>query len=174
MSFRLPAGELVLIEGDNGAGKTTLARSLLGLHRHYRGSIERHLGLEDVAYLPQLGNVQFFLPLTLRDVIELKGPRRAEDIVAVGLLREEILNRPWNSASGDERQRALLTRVFLSGARLLILDEPFNHLDQETRGRVTEALASRLAAGTAILMISHQPALGGLDPTHRLFLKGKT
>jgi ABC-type Mn2+/Zn2+ transport system ATPase subunit len=172
VSFALHAGELVLIEGDNGAGKTTLARCLLGLHRRHRGRIRRHLPAREIAYLPQLGNVQFFLPLTLGDVIALKIPScTADEITSVGLLDRASLERPWMTASGGERQRTLLTRLLLSDARLLILDEPFNHVDPATRDGISRALAARLKQGTAILMISHLPGLGELLPQQRLYLE---
>lgn len=170
LNFDVRTGELVTIAGDNGAGKTTLARSVLGLHRRYKGKVSLNLKIEEIAYLPQLGNVQFFLPLTLHDVIELKGNRATEEVVGIGLLDEHVLNRPWNSASGGERQRAMLTRIFLSNAKLLVLDEPYNHLDRVTRQKVEDILRERLRQGAAVLMISHSSS-GELRATREIFLK---
>jgi ATPase subunit of ABC transporter with duplicated ATPase domains len=85
------------------------------------------------------------------------------------LLGREILSRPWNSASGGERQRALLTRIFLSGAKVLVLDEPFNHLDQATRRTVEQRLGAVLGQGTAVLMISH--AGGEMSATREIYLR---
>jgi ABC-type Mn2+/Zn2+ transport system ATPase subunit len=172
ISFELRAGELILVTGDNGSGKTTLARALIGLHAHYRGEVRRHLRLDEIAYLPQLGNVQFFLPLTLRDVIQLKIVG-AEDktILDIGLLQPDTLDRPWNSASGGERQKTLLTRLFLGGAKLLILDEPYNHLDQRARRQVEQRLERSLASGNSVLLISHTS--GELRPTRHLHLERK-
>ncbi|MEV4006648.1 ABC transporter ATP-binding protein, partial [Actinomadura sp. NPDC049753] len=58
--------------------------------------------------------------------------------------------------SGGQRQRIALARAFLSGARLLILDEPTAHLDPATaRGLLTDVLCD--TSGTGILLITHTP-----------------
>lgn len=171
LSLQLRPGEVLAIQGPNGAGKTTLLRTLLGLHRHHRGQVHTSLRAEEIAYLPQLGNVRFFLPLTLHDVITMNGSYSIERITAVGLLEPAILDRPWNGASGGERQRALLTRLFLAGAKLLVLDEPYNHLDAKTRAPLRDRLEREVARGAALIVISHVPL--DLPGTRTLRLGGE-
>jgi ABC-type Mn2+/Zn2+ transport system ATPase subunit len=65
------------------------------------------------------------------------------------------LNAAWNSASGGERQKALLSRTLLSHGKLFILDEPFNHLDQAGRENVQQIVLTLLEKNCAIVVVSH-------------------
>jgi len=170
INFGLNAGDLLLLEGENGSGKTTLIKSILGLYHFYSGQIERKFTPDDVAYLPQLGNIQFFLPLTLHNVVNLKALFDQATIEGIGLLSPSLFDRPWNSASGGERQKALLTRAFLSEAKLLVLDEPFNHIDKAARKLVIELIAKARLKGQTILLISHEHALAEFSQAKRLIL----
>ncbi len=156
INFHVESGDLLLIEGENGSGKTTLIKTILGLHKFFAGQMVRNLSVADIAYLPQLGNIQFFLPLTLLDVINLKAVGTEADIQGVGLLNVGFFQRSWNSASGGEKQKALLTRAFLSQAKLLVLDEPFNHIDKAARKIVIALISKARANGQAIILISHE------------------
>jgi ABC-type Mn2+/Zn2+ transport system ATPase subunit len=155
LTFKISAGEMLLIEGPNGAGKSTLLKTVLGLHRHYRGQVNSTLAGHEIAYLPQLGNVQFFLPLNLGDVVRLEGGRTDEDIEKLKLLDRQQMTAAWNSASGGERQKALLSRTLLSPAKLFILDEPFNHLDQAGRESVQQSVLALLERKCAVVVVSH-------------------
>lgn len=159
LNLKVSAGELVIIEGENGSGKTTLIKVILGLYPHFRGQIEKNFSHS--AYLPQLGNVQFFLPLTLFDVIRMKSPKLDPvSILNLDLLRDTAsLRRPWNTASGGERQKTMLSSVLLRQSELLVLDEPFNHLDRQARKRVVELIHDAQSAGAGILLISHERVL---------------
>jgi zinc/manganese transport system ATP-binding protein len=156
VSFELKTGQILLIEGSNGSGKTTLVKVILGSHPYYQGHIRNDF--PDATYLPQLGNVQFFLPLTVLDIIQLQAPdATSESVFNLGLLTDRhSLSRPWNTASGGERQKALLTRAFLNSAHMRILDEPFNHLDQAARRRLVELIKKENSSGCAVLLISHE------------------
>jgi heme exporter protein A len=59
--------------------------------------------------------------------------------------------------STGQRKRAVLARVIGSGARLWLLDEPANGLDDEGQGRLEAAIAAHRVAGGAVLAASHQP-----------------
>ncbi len=156
VTFDLSPGELVVIDGDNGSGKTTLAKAILGFYPHFKGRIERFY--TKASYLPQLGNVQFFLPLTILDVIHLTVPQAdPATIFNIGLLQnQESLSRSWNTASGGEKQKALLTRIFLQESEMLLLDEPFNHLDHRARKRVIDLINQTFLAKGAVILITHE------------------
>lgn len=158
--FRLLAGDFLHIHGENGSGKSTAVKAFLGRYSHFTGEISRFFQPEKVAFLPQMGNTSHLLPLSLGDVVGLACDVTADSIAKVGLLKPDELRRPWNTSSGGERQKALLTQVFGSGAELIILDEPFNHLDTAARAAVTGLIAAARRAGTAIIAVSHDtPAL---------------
>lgn len=149
-------GGLLLVTGPNGAGKTSFLRCALGLSSRYEGKVIRGFGAHEAHYLPQLGNVRFLAPLTLREAIALKVSADDDAILDVGLLPRALFERPWNDASGGERQRALLTAAFLSDARILALDEPFNHLDDGACEAVLRQAGRARAAGAAIVVVSHE------------------
>jgi ABC-type Mn2+/Zn2+ transport system ATPase subunit len=155
LTFNISPGEMLLIEGPNGAGKSTLLKAMLGLHRHYRGQVSSSLRGHEIAYLPQLGNVQFFLPLNLGDVVRLQRAKTDHEIEKLKLLDRHQLTAAWNSASGGERQKALLSRTLLSQAKLFVLDEPFNHLDQAGRENVQHAVLALLEQKCAVVVVSH-------------------
>lgn len=170
LNFNIQAGEMLLIEGPNGAGKSTLLKTLLGLHSRFEGSLRKTISPEQIAYLPQLGNVQFFLPMNLRDVIHLEGAPEDADIERLNLLDANQLETPWNSGSGGERQKALLCRVLLSPAKLFVLDEPLNHLDQKGRESIQTSIQRLLTEGKSLVVVSHGTHWP-TDKIHRLKLE---
>ncbi|MEZ4749617.1 MAG: ATP-binding cassette domain-containing protein [Bdellovibrionota bacterium] len=154
ISFQLNRGETLLIEGPNGAGKSTLLRVLVGQHRPLKGTLAHRLPASDIAYIPQLQNTEFHLPLCLGDLLP------TDDVDAIcrwGLLEATHLKLAWNTASGGERKRALLTRALLQGCSVLILDEPFNHLDRDSKVQIQKALTEFIAnADKALIVVSHE------------------
>ena len=142
LSFTVEAGEVLRIAGPNGAGKTTLLKALIGKHPLFGGTIALDVPKGAVSYLPQMQQGAFHLPLTLGDVLAIArpGPFDAADALAWGLLNPAHLMLAWNTASGGEKRRALMTRALLGAPRLLILDEPLNHLDRDTREQVSNVI----------------------------------
>lgn len=146
LSFEVPAGHLGLVRGPNGCGKSTLLRVLLGLHPIVSGRVSVD---GRTAFLPQLENSELHLPFRLGDLAS-----------AGALLDPSQLSLGWNTASGGERKRALLTRALAKNPKVLLLDEPMNHLDEKSRIAVLDVLRHTLDAGAAAVMVCHQ----GLRP----------
>ena len=147
VSLRIEAGETVALLGPSGCGKTTLLRILLGLESPEEGRVDAPLGR--AGYLPQgtllfpwktaLGNIE--LPLRIRG--ESKGGRRCEIerwLPAFGL--DGFANAYPHELSGGMQQRVALLRAVLTGAPVLVLDEPFGALDSVTRHRLQTWLAA--------------------------------
>lgn len=161
LSFELYPSQLLWISGPNGAGKSTLIRVILNQGWIENGTMEKNIDGKNIGYLPQLQNRQFHLPVTLRDMIAtaVRGPLSSDAIVQLGLLRPEQLYLGWNTASGGERKRALLTRLLLQDPTLLILDEPFGHLDAESYTLVIRAIERFLTASSgrskSVLIVEH-------------------
>jgi len=160
INFSLRSNQLLLITGGNGSGKSTLLRILLKKMAPARGTVEMALPFHLVAYIPQLENTEIHLPLTLRDVIEVAEPKVDwERALSFGLLTEAHLGHAWNTASGGERKRTLLTRALLQSPSVLVLDEPFNHLDEKSREAMASTMVKFLSvkdSPRAIVMVSHQ------------------
>jgi len=155
----LRAGETLVVRGPNGAGKTTLLRVILGRTAPAAGRVDLQVGPADVRYLPQLANADFHLPMTLADVVRVssRGGYDERAALELGLLEARHLRLAWNTASGGERQKTLLTSALLQNPSLLVLDEPMNHLDDQGRRLVRELLGDFVAGGArrATVLVSH-------------------
>lgn len=165
LSFDLNLGELMTVTGPNGIGKSTLLRLLLGEAKHVSGTIRWQLPMNRVGFLSQLHNREFHIGLTLADILSFTAPLQRDRITECshGLLSSAQLDLAWNTASGGERQKTLLTRVFLQNPTVLILDEPMNHLDISGRQQLRAALKHFIADGQhAVMMVGHESSI---DPT---------
>jgi zinc/manganese transport system ATP-binding protein/zinc transport system ATP-binding protein len=147
LSFEIWPGDVLYLKGENGTGKTTLAKEIYSLSKKQKLNVE---------FLPQLSSLRSSLPFTLAEVVALSEVQLKE--LPAELISLEILQRPWNHASGGERKKALLVRSLLKKPDILILDEPFNHLDAETIIEI-QSLIWRLVAThelKAIVLATHQ------------------
>ena len=89
-------------------------------------------------------------------------PRRWRDEIATLTsslgLRDELLDAPVAQLSTGEKQRLALVRALLPAPPVLLLDEPTGPLDQESVVRVEALLRQRMATGTSILLVTHDPS----------------
>jgi len=160
LSASLGPSEALVVSGPNGSGKSTLLRVLLGRSPAVEGRIAFSIPKDQVGYLPQLANGDFHLPMTLENVVEvsLRSRYDRKKLLDLGLLEERHLKLAWNTASGGERQKTLLSRTILSDAAMLVLDEPMNHLDDAGRDRVRELLVDfvRARAPRSLVLVLHE------------------
>lgn len=159
MDLTVRGGEVVALVGPSGCGKSTLLELLAGLQQADAGHVEA----EPAAYMPQrdsllpwrsaLANAAFAL--------ECAGERAREARERARPLFERFGLAGFEDArpaelSGGMRQRVALVRTFLSGRRLLLLDEPFASLDAITRGSLQEWLAEALRAEPrTVVLVTH-------------------
>jgi phosphate-transporting ATPase len=83
----------------------------------------------------------------------------------------EAADWPVSRLSTGERQRIALLRALQPGNRVLLLDEPTSGLDRESIAHVEDLLRRRLAAGTSILMVTHDPQQAARMAGHLLALR---
>ena len=169
-------GEAVAVLGSNGSGKTTLARGLLGLATVLGGDVEV-LGapvgrLRDrgrIGYVPQRHTVSGAVPATVREVVAVGrlarrglyrrlGPADrvavGEAVAAVGLA--DRMEEPVASLSGGQQRRVLVARALAAQPELLIMDEPTAGVDAASQQALAEVLARVSAAGTTLLVVTHE------------------
>ncbi|MGC4091684.1 MAG: ABC transporter ATP-binding protein [Polyangiaceae bacterium] len=172
VSLRLDPGELIALVGPNGAGKTSLLRAALGLLPLSAGEVRlggRALGecsatlrAESVAWLPQHADLRE--PFSALEVVSAGRYRFAESRKSSELAAERALERVGMAAfkqarvtelSGGERQRVRMAALLAQEARLLLLDEPANHLDPGQQLGIYQLLGELWSSGLGILLVTH-------------------
>ncbi|MEQ4518303.1 thiol reductant ABC exporter subunit CydD [Pseudarthrobacter sp. B907] len=180
LSASAEPGRWLAVTGASGSGKSTLLATMLGFLPAAGGEL---LLTGRAAWCPQEAHlfdstIRGNLMLGLPEGDRLAGPggaaelerRLAEALIAVGL--EPLLKRldggldtpigPGGAfLSGGERQRLAVARTLLTGADVILLDEPTAHLDAEA-GRAMLAELRRGLAGRTVVLVTHNPE--DIDP----------
>lgn len=152
-------GTILWIQGPNGSGKSSLLQTLLTNGHIFSGHISMP-PYETVAYLPQLQNKRVPWPMTLNDVLLLSGLSSSSH----PLLSSDMLDTAWNTSSGGERQRLLLTRLFKQNPSLIMIDEPLNHLDTSSKHAVIQLLKTYVENQGALIIVEHDTIPSELMP----------
>jgi len=160
-------GSLTALVGANGSGKSTLLKGIVGVLKPMSGVCERASAFR-IAYLPQQSELDRSFPARVRDLVALGlWPRRgllgritASDretvraaLVAVGL--EGFEDRPMDTLSGGQLQRALFARVLVQDAEIILLDEPFNAIDAKTVGDLVDLIKRWHGEKRTVMVAAH-------------------
>jgi zinc/manganese transport system ATP-binding protein len=165
----IPLGNLWAIVGPNGAGKSTFIKILAGILKPSRGSA--HLGgvnEELLAYLPQHTDIDRNFPISAYQMVamglwrfmgrsggltpELRA-RVYDALDKVGL--SGFGDRSIASLSGGQLQRILFARLLLQDASIILLDEPFNAIDNKTTADLVQLLHQWQAQGRTVITVLH-------------------
>ncbi len=174
VSFSVPAGSWLHIEGSNGAGKTSLLRILCGLSPAARGQViwpasaafeVTHPPVQrpDRSVLHYIGHALGLKPdLTACENLcldaQLSGQPLSRAQALQALAAQGLKSRaqlPVRVLSQGQRQGVALARLRTSPARLWILDEPLVGLDAEATDTARALLQSHVDSGGALVMTSH-------------------
>jgi ABC-type Mn2+/Zn2+ transport system ATPase subunit len=173
VNLRVPIGTRLALVGPNGAGKSTLLKAVAGLLRPREGHIRIHgnpVGAchHRVAYLPQRGEVDWRFPIAVERLVLtgryvhlgwFRWPGRRDYAITREVLARlgltGLADRQIGKLSGGQQQRALLARALAQGADLLLLDEPLNAVDADSRVAIHEALKELQQQGKTILCATH-------------------
>jgi heme ABC exporter ATP-binding subunit CcmA len=161
LTFDVEAGGFLLVTGPNGSGKTTLLRLCAGLAAPTSGTLEIEHGREAIGYLGHE-------PLVYRELSALENLtlysrlyRVPEGRERVGMLLErfglwEDRNERAGSFSRGMLQRLALCRVLLHEPLLLLLDEPYNALD-DAGARLLDQEVAGLRQRATFVVATHDP-----------------
>lgn len=173
VSFTVEEGEYIALMGSNGAGKTTLLRMIAGLSRPTAGSVSiagidlRRAGPGLRRRIGFVSHESLLYPeLTGRENLEFHARLFGVESVdtAIAALDElldlaPILDRQAGVLSRGNRQRLTLARALLHAPRILLLDEPFTGLDEESSHRLLHILQTLVDSGRTVIMTTHDRAI---------------
>lgn len=177
-SFRLEAGQKVLVDAASGKGKSTFTNLLFGLRNDFSGEILfdgtsiRSYNIEDWVKLRKekmavvFQDLQLFPDFTVRENLLIKNQLCAlfseEEIQA--MLSRLGLGSKWNDAcailSMGQQQRIAILRSLLQPFKWLVMDEPFSHLDAENAHIAWELIleiAHKNKAGVILTSLGQKP-----------------
>ena len=158
LALEFSAGRTTCLLGRSGVGKTSLLRWLAGLlPGTERAQPLAYMAQRDLLlpWLDVLSNV--LLGYRLRGdatVLRAAEPRARALLAEVGL-GDRLGDRP-EALSAGMRQRAALARTLCEDRSVVLMDEPFGHLDAVTRLELQD-LAARLLAGRTVVLVTHDP-----------------
>ena len=178
LDLELRPGTWTALRGPSGSGKSTLLTLVAGLTDPRAGRVEvggtAWAGLDRagrathrrrwLAYGLQRANL--VETMTVAENVALTAASRGRTLQdgeldalvdRLGLTAQR--DTPTGVLSGGERQRASLARILVSGAPVLVLDEPTSQQDDVSAARVVAALDAATGAGAAVLVASHDPAV---------------
>ena len=178
LDLELRPGSWTALRGPSGSGKSTLLSLVAGLTDPRAGQVAvggtAWAGLDRatraahrgrwLAYGLQRANLVETMSVAENVALATDARGRTADADEVAALVGTLgltaqLRTPAGVLSGGERQRASLARVLVAGVPVLVLDEPTSQQDDVSAARVVDALTAACAAGAAVLVASHDPAV---------------
>jgi manganese transport system ATP-binding protein len=174
VSLSVQRGTALGIVGPNGSGKSTLLKTVAGLIRPDAGTV-RVFGTEPAAlkpgsigYVPQIEEVDFTFPVSVRDVVAMGryprlGPfapfraadRQAVDAAIAALDLGPYAGRRISELSGGQQQRVFVARALAQEPELLLLDEPTTGVDAATEDALMHIVRDLVRGGMPVMMTTH-------------------
>jgi ABC-type multidrug transport system ATPase subunit len=171
INLQVAYGEVLGLLGQNGAGKTTLLKILCGLLQPSRGRLTvlgidgRRKAHEIKRYLGVVSqDINLDQPLTVRKNLERhcsyfsvphrQAKQRIDEWLAL-LQLEQAAQQKIHQLSGGNKRKVMIARAFITGPKVLILDEPTNALDPSVRAVVWDRIRAFSQAGGTTLLSTH-------------------
>lgn len=169
ISGTFAAGSMTAITGPNGAGKSSLLKAIAGLIKPDEGRITTSLSKQHpIAYLPQTTQLPSHFPMSVQQLVatglwhKTNAHKRitsemlddvADAIMQAGLSGLE--KRNITELSTGQLQRAFFARLLIMDTSLILLDEPFNAIDESTTKHLLDMLNQWHKDGNTIICVLH-------------------
>lgn len=157
VSFELREGEVLAVIGPNGSGKSVLMKTLIGIISPTSGEISWAPGVK-VGYLPQRFHVDYYLPMTVAEFLQLKpnSSTQIKKIVSLAGLNEKRLKQHLAHLSSGELQKVLLAWALIDKPNILIFDEPTENVDVVGQASIYKLLQNlQETLKVALIIVSH-------------------
>ncbi len=168
LSFDVHAGDIVQIEGPNGSGKTSLLRILAGLSMPYDGAVlyqqqpiqsQREHYHQQLLYIGHLAgikgemtaaeNLSFNLAMKGLSTVDVENTLSHVNLIGF----EDALA---SHLSAGQHRRIALAQLWVSQAKLWILDEPFTAIDKQGVALLEQLICQHTTQGGAVILTTHQ------------------
>ncbi|MCH2078193.1 MAG: metal ABC transporter ATP-binding protein [Rhodobacteraceae bacterium] len=169
LSLDIAAGSTTAVLGANGSGKSTFVKMLLGITAPLAGRMSWPNGApREIGHLAQLTEFDRRFPIRVWDLATMGawkrlGLRRRLDAQMKSQVQAalettgiaDIAYMPLHELSGGQLQRALFARVIMQDAPLILLDEPFAAVDQQTEAHLLTLIDRWRDEGRAVVLVVH-------------------
>lgn len=150
-TFTIDEGAANVLVGPSGCGKTTLLRLISGLEKPDAGDLSEVAGKR---FSMVFQENRLCMNLSASANVRLVASQETADRILTQLGLGESLRQPVKYLSGGMQRRVALARALAAQSDMLLLDEPFTGLDDETKEEVIR-LCMRLVKGKTTLLVTH-------------------
>jgi ABC-type Mn2+/Zn2+ transport system ATPase subunit len=167
VSFKIHAGDFIVLRGANGCGKSTIVKGILGIARVTGGYVRWSIDRTSAGYVPQENSIPPEVPYTALDIVKcaLDNLDRTANRVSVEALAlvemDNKANYRFGELSGGQKRRVLLARALVKKTRLLFLDEPTANVDNLTEIIIDKVLQNLIEKNNAaVVAVTHVKNFG--------------
>jgi len=170
-TISISSSDRTLVEAESGSGKTTLIALLYGLRNDYSGGLEidgrnaRNISLGDWSKLRQtrlaivLQDLRLFPDLTARENLLKLDLTKTVDLAEAEAMADRLevahkLDQPCRKLSQGQQQRFAIIRALCQSFELLLMDEPFSHLDARNTALAGALIEEKCEANQAGVVLT--------------------
>ena len=154
INLTLKEGQLLFVKGGNGTGKSTLIKTLTREVTPLKGKYQWFVDTSSISLLPQGINTQFQFSYTMGEILDVY------DVVETyrSFLPHDFESKKWKNTSRGEKQEVLILTRLKEDTKVLILDEPFNHISEHGIVSIVNLLERifRNNSKLSIILVSHK------------------
>ncbi len=172
-SLDIQPASLTVVLGLNGSGKSTLLKVLAGIHTPFSGTVTwDNTDLDTCSSSDRAKRIGWYTAammsmfrFSVDDVIRLgryphggflpKDQPRLDEILKMFQL-QDLRDKSFDQLSAGQQQRVLLAKLWMQNPDIMLLDEPFDHLDIPHQYMLKQYIVEQKARGKAVVVVSHR------------------